>query len=198
MNFFSLKFIRHSEYGISLIDIMLVFALIFLLAGLSTPNIQKFLNAYRLRIAVSDLSSFMHKAKLISARNNTIVTVDFYPEGFLGYKIENVDGKSITAVSFGKCDHPIITFDKCYEGDILYENPMSGEDNRPQILTIRPNGLSGRGFAYITNKKKGPRSSDRPLYAFITSAIGERPQYNLLKINILNFSGILPYALISH
>ncbi len=43
-----------------------------------------------------------------------------------------------------------------------------------------------------------PRSSDRPLYAFITSAIGERPQYNLLKINILNFSGILPYALISH
>ncbi len=44
----------------------------------------------------------------------------------------------------------------------------------------------------------GPRSSDRPLYAFITSAIGERPQYNLLKINILNFSGILPYALISH
>ncbi len=50
----------------------------------------------------------------------------------------------------------------------------------------------------ITGFKNGPRSSDRPLYAFITSAIGERPQYNLLKINILNFSGILPYALISH
>ncbi len=52
------------------------------------------------------------------------------------------------------------------------------------------NGILSKGF--------GPRSSDRPLYAFITSAIGERPQYNLLKINILNFSGILPYALISH
>ncbi len=50
----------------------------------------------------------------------------------------------------------------------------------------------------IEAAKEWPRSSDRPLYAFITSAIGERPQYNLLKINILNFSGILPYALISH
>ncbi len=63
-----------------------------------------------------------------------------------------------------------------------------------------PGPIVGKGAPSVTIKEsnEGPRSSDRPLYAFITSAIGERPQYNLLKINILNFSGILPYALISH
>ena len=45
---------------------------------------------------------------------------------------------------------------------------------------------------------RGPRSWDRPLYTLITAVLGERPQGNLFKINILIFFDILSYTLISH
>ncbi len=154
MNYFPLKPLRHSQYGVSLMDILLVFALISLLAGLATPNISKFINSYNLRIAVSDLSSFLQKAKIVAAKNNTEVDINFNPVGFTGYKIEDLNGNTIVAVSFNDCEHPVITFDKCYAGNILYEHPVSGENAVPEQLMIKPNGLARHGWAYITNVKK--------------------------------------------
>jgi hypothetical protein len=43
----------------------------------------------------------------------------------------------------------------------------------------------------------GPRSSDRPLYTLVTSAIGEGRQGNLFKINTIIFFGIFSYSFIS-
>ena len=44
----------------------------------------------------------------------------------------------------------------------------------------------------------GPRSSDRPLYTLVTSAIGEGRKDNLFKINTIIFFGIFSYSFISH
>ncbi len=93
--------------------------------------------------------------------------------------------KDVVGVAMGDLDRLVIGINKI-------------DQTQPGEWVKKYNLPSPEQEKSITEKIDGPRSSDRPLYAFITSAIGERPQYNLLKINILNFSGILPYALISH
>ncbi len=92
-------------------------------------------------------------------------------------------------------------FTNIRDGVILADNKaciIQMNESAKDMLSIQNMETSVKIPALFENYDFRPRSSDRPLYAFITSAIGERPQYNLLKINILNFSGILPYALISH
>ncbi len=124
--------------------------------------------------------------KSVFKLNRPGVTVEgftFIGNGVIDVRINNVDDES----TMGKNAVIRNNVFKNHEG--YAKRILVGSSSRHEAINMN---------ALIENNKIRPRSSDRPLYAFITSAIGERPQYNLLKINILNFSGILPYALISH
>jgi hypothetical protein len=142
------------QSGFTPVDLMITISLLFILAGLSTPSITKFLGAYRLHIAAYDMSSYMYKSKSISAKENIEVTLNFSPEDFTGYIIQDSDNNVIARIGFDHCNNTEIEFNKCYDGNIIYESPISGDIAHPEKLTIKSNGLSKRGFAYITNKEK--------------------------------------------
>jgi hypothetical protein len=144
----------YRENGFGLVDIMITFSLIFLLAGLSTPSITKFVDSYKFRMAVSDLLSYMYRAKSISAKGNVEVSFDFNPIQFVGYILEDSNNNILARVNFDDCHNKNQVFARCYNGNIIYKSPIEGEIANPGKLTIKPNGLSKRGFAYITNREQ--------------------------------------------
>lgn len=83
---------KKSHSGFTLIELMIVLAMIGLLFIIASPKIIAWLPEYRLKSAMSDLQSNMQKARMIAVKENRSVSIRFdnaTPPGFYYFDDNN-------------------------------------------------------------------------------------------------------------
>ncbi len=102
-----------------------------------------------------DLYAHMQIAKLGAVKENKSWTINFNPDGLLGYQVRNNAGKIVKTVDFSTQ----------YNGEIQYTDPTATKTYDDSSITFNPNGLSDTGYAYISNKSKSSYYRVGMLYA---------------------------------
>jgi len=134
----------HKHSGFSLLELMLAVAIFGIIATVAVPSFQSWSKGYQLKSASNDLYSHMQMAKIGAVKANMPWTVNFNPNGILGYNVRDGAGKTVKTVNFATK----------YNNTILYKSPTSSTVYDSATLTFNPNGTSTTGSAYITNKSK--------------------------------------------
>jgi Tfp pilus assembly protein FimT len=135
---------------------MIVLSIVAILASLATPNIKTLAQSYKLRMASTDLVSYMNMAKVKATKQNYQWSIDFNPIGFAGYEVfyEDENGKeiSVAKINFGACDSRA-RYTKCYDSDINFNSPSISETCDTPEFQFNPNGLTNIGCKFISNKE---------------------------------------------
>ena len=143
------------ENGFSIVDLMIALAIAGLISVASIPSLKSWSRNYNVQSAAMDLYSHIQIAKLGSVKENKSWTINFNPDGLLGYQVRNNTGKIVK----------IVDFSKKYNGDIQYTDPTATKTYYASSITFNPNGLSGTGYAYISDKSKSGYYRVGMLYA---------------------------------
>ena len=143
------------EHGFSIVELMVSMAIIGLVSAFSVPSLKAWSRNYNLQSAALDLYAHMHIAKLGAVKENRAWTIHFNPDGLSGYEVQNSVGKTIKTVDF----------QAKYSSDIQYTDPTTTKTFDAPTIAFRPNGLSGIGYAYISNKSKSGYYRVGMLYA---------------------------------
>jgi Tfp pilus assembly protein FimT len=142
--------------GFTIIDILIILSIIAILASLSTPNIKKLMHSYKLRMASTDLISYMNMAKIRATKQNHPWTINFSPVGFTGYEVFYTDenGKNVTIakINLNTCNSRS-NYTKCYGSDINFKSPSLSETCDTTKFRFSPNGLTNTGCIFISNKE---------------------------------------------
>ncbi len=87
---------RRPPDGFSLIEIVVVIAIVALAAAIAVPNLIAWRTNLRLGTAVGELRTDLLSAKALAAKENTTVTVQFYPAtGSYSIKHTNLEGNPV-------------------------------------------------------------------------------------------------------
>jgi hypothetical protein len=105
--------------------------------------------------AAMDLYAHMQMAKLGAVKENKSWTINFNPDGLLGYQVRNNAGTPVKTVDFSTK----------YNGEIQYADPTTTKTYDAASITFNPNGLSGTGYAYLSNQSKSGYYRVGMLYA---------------------------------
>jgi hypothetical protein len=97
----------------------------------------------------------MQIAKLGSVKENKSWTINFNPDTLLGYQVRNNAGKVVKTVDFRTK----------YNSDVQYGDPTVTKTYDSPSITFNPNGMSGVGYAYLSNKSKSSYYRVGMLYA---------------------------------
>ena len=144
-----------NDFGFSITDLMVAIAVIAIIATIATPNIKGLIQGYKLKMAASDLISYVNMAKARAAKDNRQWNIDLSPIGFNGYQVyyndENGNKVAVKSVNFDTCTDKL-TFDKCY-GNIEYKSPDSTNICLENEFVFFPNGLTNICSATIALKQ---------------------------------------------
>ncbi len=132
------------ESGFSIVDLMITIAIIGAISLASIPSLKSWSRNYNMQSAVMDLYAHMQLAKLGAVKENKSWTINFNSDGLLGYQVRNSDGKTVKTVDFSTQ----------YNGEIQYGDPTATKKYDAASIAFNPNGMSGIGYAYVTNKAK--------------------------------------------
>ena len=146
---------RKKEHGFSIVELMVSMSIIGLVSALSVPSLKSWSRNYNLQSAALDLYAHMHIAKMGAVKENRAWTLHFNPDGLSGYQVQNSAGKTVKTVDFHAK----------YSGEIQYIDPTTTKTFDAPTIAFRPNGLSGIGYAYISNKSKSGYYRVGMLYA---------------------------------
>jgi prepilin-type N-terminal cleavage/methylation domain-containing protein len=154
----SSRFSIRYQIGITLTEVMIAIVIFAIMATLATPNIKKQMHTYKLKLASTDLVSYIQRSRSQSAKDNISLTINFEPSGYTGYEIKDISSdpvRVITRVNFVKCDSSLDLIDRCYGADVAYKSPpASDEDSYDNVtITFKPNGLTTGGYICLTNKE---------------------------------------------
>ena len=145
-----------NTYGFTIIDLIIVLSIISILASLSTPNIKNLIHSYKLKMASTDLISYINMAKTKSIKQTYPWRINFNPLGFVGYEVlyTDIKGNNITVakVNFKECDNKS-NYTKCYNSDINFQSPSLSETCDTTEFQFNPNGLTNVGCIFISNKE---------------------------------------------
>ena len=143
------------ESGFSIVELMIVVAIVGIISTASVPSLKRWSRNYNVQSAAMDLYSHMQIAKLGAVKENKSWTMNFNPGGLFGYQVRNSNGKTVKTVDFSAK----------YSGEIQYVDPTATKTYYASSITFNPNGLSGTGYAYISDKSKSGYYRVGMLYA---------------------------------
>ena len=143
------------ESGFSIVELMVSMAIIGVLSAMSVPSLKAWSRNYNVQSAALDLYAHMHVAKLGAVKENRAWMINFNPDGLSGYQVQTSAGKTVKTVDFHAK----------YNSDIQYADPTTTKTFDASSIAFRPNGLSGTGYAYISNKSKSSYYRVGMLYA---------------------------------
>jgi prepilin-type N-terminal cleavage/methylation domain-containing protein len=154
----SWKPVKNKNHGFTLLETMIVIAIIGILTGIAIPAFVKWLPNNRLKSAAQDIYSAMQLAKMeaVSSNSPTGKTVEFI----------EADNK------YKRADGTVISFSEAYSGSVWYGNgnatqkvdggsfsgdfvTYSGPVDKVQFNSrgmTENTGNSGNGFVYLTNR----------------------------------------------
>ena len=144
-----------SHSGFTLLEMMVVVAIITVSVGLALPNLMAWLPNYRLKNAARDMISFMQQAKMEAIKTNTSLTIFFDDSETPGFYYLELDGLN----GYTGGDRRINFSD--YKSGVDFgsgsaKTNWSGNnpDNRGSVL-FSSRGMSfGSGTIYIENENE--------------------------------------------
>ncbi|MCX8043613.1 MAG: GspH/FimT family pseudopilin [Desulfobacterota bacterium] len=135
---------RKCHQGFSLVELMVVCAIICILAGAAVPTIVSALPGYRLQRAARQLCTHLRQARSHAIKNNQKIWVRFDTAG-RQYTVDTVGTFKLPAgISFGhgKAKKPVGT-----------KFPANGISFRGNKVAFNPRGIisSNSGYVYLQN-----------------------------------------------
>jgi Tfp pilus assembly protein FimT len=143
------------ENGFSIVDLMVTIAIIGSISVVAVPGLKAWSRNYNMQSAAMDLYAHMQIAKLGAVKENKSWTIHFNPDGLVGYQVRNSAGNVVKTVDFSTQ----------YNGEIQYGDPTASKTYDAPSIAFNPNGLSGIGHAYVSNKSKSGYYRVGMLYA---------------------------------
>jgi prepilin-type N-terminal cleavage/methylation domain-containing protein len=134
---------RGADNGFTLIEMLVVMAIMAILAGIAIPMFSVMVPDYKLKQAAQDLYSNLQNAKMEAVRKNNPQQIIFNP-GANSY--QKTDGTTVTLASYGQG----IIFGKGNASDMTGIGAYT--DDKAQF-NARGMGLT-EGCIYLTNSKK--------------------------------------------
>jgi len=128
------------DKGLTLVEVMIVMAIITVLMTFGVPAFLTMLPKYRLNSARDDLFTNLQLAKLNAIKENGNCGVDFFANG---YAIESATNGTLKTVSLDD-----------YGSGVTFDRPDGGAAF-PGSITFNSRGLSTTSsYAYLTNEAK--------------------------------------------
>jgi len=143
------------ENGFSIVDLLIAMAIVGIVSTASIPSLKGWSRNYNVQSAAMDLYSHMQIARLGAVKENKSWTINFNPNGLLGYQVRNSAGQAVKTVDFRTQ----------YKGEIQYGDPTATKTYDASSIAFNPNGLSNTGYAYVSNKSKSSYYRIGMLYA---------------------------------
>jgi Tfp pilus assembly protein FimT len=148
-------FYYKNNNGFSIFDLMVAMAIVGIISVAAVPSLKRWSANYNVKSAALDLYAHMQIAKLGSVKENKSWTINFNPGTLIGYEVRNNAGNVMKTVDFRTK----------YNGEIQYGDPTVTKTYDAPSIAFNPNGLSGVGHAYLSNKSKSAYYRVGMLYA---------------------------------
>ncbi len=127
------------QAGFGLIDLLLAFVVLSVLAAFAVPNIKSWSRNYQLRRACWQLYSHMQMARSGAIKENQPWSVNFTANG---YEVRDGNGTVVQSVNFATD----------FQRDIQYKHPQTSTKFDVPTITFNPNGLTTNvGYAYLSD-----------------------------------------------
>lgn len=143
-----------NQRGITLVEIMVVFALIAILSVFAVPNIIDALPNYRLKAAARDLVSNLQKAKMLALKKNCDIEVRFDTSAVPGfYYFDTTDDDTYTS---GEFRWQLST----YKSGVDFGTGQAvadwngGNCSQAASITFNSSGTAGIGNVFLENKNQ--------------------------------------------
>ena len=159
--------------GFTIVELLVVIALIAIIAAIAVPNFIGWLPKYRLRAATQDLYSNFQRAKMGAIKNNNdwaivfdtntdsySIISDYLGSGQAIEKTVNLSSYG-SGIGFGhgNATQPIPSGGSFPTDNVTYDTP----DN---TAVFTPRGLAKHsGYAYLANNEGATRAAGTPYYA---------------------------------
>jgi prepilin-type N-terminal cleavage/methylation domain-containing protein len=153
------------ESGFTIIELIVTFVVLAVLAGIAIPTFSVWLPNYHLKSAAMDIYANFQQAKMMAIRTNRLHGVEFDPAQQL-YRIldcgednscaSTADNDTVRTVRFSEYDEDggirlgkgdaISAMGAGFGNYVTYSSPVD-------TATFNPRGLSNAGYVYIENTK---------------------------------------------